>query len=138
MKVNSVALAASYIMSAAAFAGPEVPGVHQRPTGTPSKLEDFEWADPFSQRKMKKFVPACDVEKTFKAREYLLDDLQEKPPKGLSPWADALKKIFKGRPYPGSWDGIDPHGMVARPARTHMATSLPRIVPCQAMTGISS
>lgn len=136
MKLKSVALAASYIMSAAASAGPAVPGIQQRPTGTPSRLEGFQWVDPFSHRKMKKFVPDCDVEKTFRAREYLLDDLQEKPPKGLSPWADALKKIFKGRPYPGSWDGIDPHGMMPSLAKTHVAASSPHIVPCQAMTEI--
>lgn len=114
MKINSVALAASYILSAAAGMGPAEPNVHKRPAGNPTKMEDFKWSDPFISRKIKKYAPACEVEKTFKAREYLLDDLQEKPPKGLSPWGDALKKVFSGRPYPGSWDGIDPHGRMTQ------------------------
>lgn len=110
MKLNTVALAASCILTVSAKTGPAQPGVHSRLNGTPTKMEDFKWSDPFNSRRMKKFAPACDAEQTFKAREYLLDDLTAKPPKGISPWADALKKIFSGREYPGSWDGIDPHG----------------------------
>lgn len=86
------------------------PGPPPRPSGKPAKLEDFKWSDPFASRRMKKFSPECASERTFTAREYLLDDLQEKLPQGLKPWSDALKKLFSGRDYPGSWDGIDPHG----------------------------
>ncbi|KAK8023934.1 hypothetical protein PG993_012000 [Apiospora rasikravindrae] len=32
------------------------------------------------------------------------------PPLGLGPYADRLKAFFQGREYPGSWDGLDPHG----------------------------
>ncbi|OIW29284.1 hypothetical protein CONLIGDRAFT_413808 [Coniochaeta ligniaria NRRL 30616] len=110
MKFNTAALAASFLASAAAAVGPAAPGQQVRPEGKPTKMEDFKWADPFSSSKIRKFTPSCDAEKTFHAREYLLDDLQLEPPLGLEPWAEALKKIFKGRPYPGSWDGWDPHG----------------------------
>jgi hypothetical protein len=111
MKFNTLALAACSIAStAAAIKAPSVPGAQSRPEASPTKMDDFKWADPFSSSKIRKFVPSCEAEKTFRAREYLLDDLQAQPPLGLAPWADALKKIFKGRPYPGSWDGWDPHG----------------------------
>lgn len=110
MKFNSVALVASYIVAVSAGMGPSVPGQQKRPEGKPAKMEDFQWADPFSSSKIRKFTAACDAEKTFHAREYLLDDLSEKPPMGLLPWHEALKKIFAGRAYPGSWDGWDPHG----------------------------
>ena len=108
MKTNSWLLAASCCFSAASAAfGPPPPS---RPDGKPAKMEDFSWSDPFATQRMKKLTPICAVEKTFEAKEYLLDDLQDKPPKGLRPWQEGLKKIFKGRDYPGSWDGIDPHG----------------------------
>jgi hypothetical protein len=73
-------------------------------------MENWKWSDPFSSSRYRKFDAACEAEKTFKATEYLLDDLSEAPPLGLLPYNEALKKIFKGREYPGSWDGIDPHG----------------------------
>lgn len=110
MKLNTAALAASLIASTTAAMGPAIPGQQVRPEGKPTLMEDFKWADPFSSSKIRKFSPSCEAEKTFHAREYLLDDLQVEPPLGLEPWGDALKKIFKGRPYPGSWDGGDPHG----------------------------
>jgi hypothetical protein len=110
MKFTTAALVASYIALGSAMTGPSVPGSQTRLEGKPAKMEDFKWSDPFSSSKIRKFSPSCEAEKTFKAREYLLDDLQEDAPLGLSPWADALRKIFKGRPYPGSWDGWDPHG----------------------------
>jgi hypothetical protein len=110
MKFNNAAFAAIYIASAAAAVGPSVPGKQVRLEGKLSKMEDFKWVDPFSSSKIRKFTPACEAEKTFHAREYILDDLEVEPPLGIEPWAEALKKIFKGRPYPGSWDGWDPHG----------------------------
>lgn len=110
MKFTTVALAASCLALASAAVGPAAPGSQKRPEGKPAKMEDFKWTDPFSSSKIRKFAPSCEAEQTFHAREYLLDDLQQDAPKGLLPWADALRKIFKGRPYPGSWDGWDPHG----------------------------
>jgi hypothetical protein len=109
MKLNTwaaVAATCCIVSTAAAIGG----GPPPRPGGNPAKLEDFKWADPFSSRRMKKFSADCSAEKTFSAREYLLDDLSEKLPNGLKPWSAALKKLFSGRAYPGSWDGIDPHG----------------------------
>lgn len=110
MKFNTAALAACCLGLGAAALGPAVPGQAPRPEGKPTKMEDFKWADPFSSSKIRKFAAACEAEKTFNAREYLLDDLQEKPPLGLWHWSEALKKLFAGRQYPGSWDGWDPHG----------------------------
>jgi hypothetical protein len=110
MKFTTAALAVSYLALASASVGPAAPGVQKRPEAEPTKMEDFKWSDPFSSSKIRKFTPSCSAEATFKAREYLLDDLSEDAPLGLSAWADALRKIFKGRAYPGSWDGWDPHG----------------------------
>ena len=107
MKTKSwIALAC--LLSAVQAMGPAAPP--ERPSGRPAKMEDFKWADPWAQRKIKRFTPTCEAEDTFDAHEFLLDDLSEAPPLGLKPYGSALKKIFKGRPYPGSWNGIDPHG----------------------------
>jgi hypothetical protein len=111
MKITSIVVATAALMlcpDGIVAMGPSIP--NPRPAGKPAKLESFKWADPFSSRKMKRFAPSCSTEKSFSAKEFLLDDLSEKPPLGLAPWSEALKKIFKGRAYPGSWDGIDPHG----------------------------
>ncbi len=107
MKTVSWAAMGLLISVASAF-GP--PGVPERPAGRPSKMEDFKWSDPWAARKMKKFEAACESEKTFHASEFLLDDLAADPPLGIKPFSEGLKKIFKGREYPGSWNGIDPHG----------------------------
>lgn len=109
MKINTLAAAASWCcIISSAWAGSH-PGP-KRPDGVPVKMEDFKWADPAASRRMKKFSAGCTASRTFEAKEYLLDDLSEEPPMGLKPWTEALKKIFSGREYPGSWDGIDPHG----------------------------
>lgn len=80
--------------------------------GKASKMspEDFPWSDPFKTDEIGNFAPACEAKKSFRASEFLLDDLSVPPPKGLQPYSSVLKKALKGRPYPGSWDGIDPHG----------------------------
>lgn len=75
----------------------------------PSKLENFTWTDPFSSPKLANFEAACESQRTFKAFEYQLHDLQLPEPKGLGPFSEALKTFFGGRPYPGGWDGIDAH-----------------------------
>ncbi|RYP11280.1 hypothetical protein DL765_007832 [Monosporascus sp. GIB2] len=84
----------------------------QRLQGNPSQMspEQFPWTNPFGSSEIEGFSPSCEAKKTFKASEFLLDDLQIAPPLGLRPYGDALKNILKDRPYPGSWDGVDPHG----------------------------
>lgn len=84
-----------------------------RLAGKPTKLspEDFPWSDPFaSSGEIDGFAPACEAQRTFQASEFLLDDLSLPPPKGLEPYSGVLKKTLKDKPYPGSWDGVDPHG----------------------------
>ncbi|KAJ9156037.1 hypothetical protein NKR23_g1247 [Pleurostoma richardsiae] len=92
------------VSSGAAYGQAEVP-----PPIAPTKLENFTWTDPFSSPQIGKFEAACEAQRTFPASEYLLHDLRVKPPEGLSPYAEALKKFFTGRPYPGGWDGMDAH-----------------------------
>ncbi|KAL1887150.1 hypothetical protein Sste5346_010408 [Sporothrix stenoceras] len=91
-------------------------GAHnQPPKGEVTKTDNFVWADPFHDHRLAhKLTPSCTVEKSFAAREFLLHDLYEHDPKGLWNYGDALKTIFTGRPYPGGWDGLDPH-MYERP-----------------------
>ncbi|KAK3375728.1 hypothetical protein B0T24DRAFT_206105 [Lasiosphaeria ovina] len=106
-------VATACLASASAAIGPSIPlggSPPQRPDGKPAKMENWKWSDPFSASRMRKLDAACEAEKTFEATEYLLDDLSEAPPLGLLPFRDALKKVFADREYPGSWDGIDPHG----------------------------
>ncbi|KAK3316916.1 hypothetical protein B0H66DRAFT_583330 [Apodospora peruviana] len=111
MKLQTSYLAATtalaFLTSSASAVGPSIPnGPPKRPDGKPTKMENWKWTDPFT----KKFDAACSAEKSFPATEYLLDDLSEKAPKGLVQYREALKKVFADREYPGSWDGIDPHG----------------------------
>ncbi|KAK3381823.1 hypothetical protein B0H63DRAFT_214299 [Podospora didyma] len=111
MKLEALIAAAAWVSSAAAITGPAIPGGGAtRPEGKPAKMENWKWSDPFSGSRIRKLEAACEAERTFKASEYLLDDLSESPPLGLKPFFDALKKVFANREYPGSWDGIDPHG----------------------------
>ncbi|KAK0615553.1 hypothetical protein B0T17DRAFT_474298, partial [Bombardia bombarda] len=112
MKFESL-LAAAILATTTSAIGPAVPGgvpAAERPAGKPTKLDSWKWTDPFSSHRIKKFAPACSAEQTFHAAEYLLDDMAEAPPLGLLPYREALKKVFAHREYPGSWDGIDPHG----------------------------
>ncbi|KAK0707883.1 hypothetical protein B0H67DRAFT_588843 [Lasiosphaeris hirsuta] len=103
-------VAAACLAAAASAMGPASPGKPARPAGKPEKMKNWKWADPFTSSQIRQFDAACDAEQTFHAREFLLDDLSVAPPLGLSPFLDALKKVFSAREYPGSWDGIDPHG----------------------------
>ncbi|KAK7973811.1 hypothetical protein PG989_015659 [Apiospora arundinis] len=92
----------------------------QRPggPGATTATKDFRWKDPFSASSSSLadaasgllLKPSCSATRSFKAHQYLLDDLKESPPLGLGPYADRLKTFFQGREYPGSWDGLDPHG----------------------------
>ncbi len=89
-----------------------------------TKTKDFTWIDPYTSTRIKKFTPSCTAEKTFSADEFLLHDLFEQEPTGLWPYGDALKKVFSGRAYPGSWGGMDPH-MYDRPLMRMNYAALP-------------
>ena len=86
----------------------------QLPKAETTKTDSFAWTDPFESQLPKELVALCSAELTFKASEYLLHDLFEHAPKGLWAYADTLKDTFAGKPYPGGWDGLDPH-MYDRP-----------------------
>ncbi|KAK5662275.1 hypothetical protein OQA88_8181 [Cercophora sp. LCS_1] len=110
MKLESW-LSAACLVSAASALGPNGPGKPPRPPGKPERISSWKWGNPFAlERELSKFEAPCTAEKTFQAKEFLLDDLSEEPPHGLNPYMNALKKIFAELRYPGSWDGIDPHG----------------------------
>lgn len=124
MKTTSLLSAAAYATVALAV-GPPVPENAERLPGKPSLMTNWSWPNPFPSdpnnpritisseseaSSPTRFLATCSSERTFKATEYLLDDLQELPPQGLIPWVEALRKVFTNRQYPGSWDGIDPHG----------------------------
>jgi len=103
-------ISAACLASTVAAVGPTIPGKPARPKGKMEKLANFKWTNPFRDSQIEKFDALCSAEKTFKVKEYLLDDLSEAPPLGLELYQTALKAVFADRQYPGSWDGIDPHG----------------------------
>lgn len=88
-----------------------VPGPDDSPPPKvePTKLENFNWTNPFTSPKLANFDAACESKRTFEANEFQLHDLQLPEPKGLQPYGEALKEFFGGREYPGGWDGIDAH-----------------------------
>lgn len=91
--------------------GPAGPNTPPRLKGQPAPIPNWKWGpNPFESKDLSKFTPSCTTSRTFQAKEYTLDDLAEEPPRGLLPYRDALKEVFSAREYPGSWDGIDPHG----------------------------
>ncbi|TLS31348.1 hypothetical protein PpBr36_03621 [Pyricularia pennisetigena] len=74
-------------------------------------VDDFPWSNPFGEHETPPgFEATCTATRTFTARQHLLSELQNEEPLGLQPWANALKYFFGGRPFPGSWDGVDEHG----------------------------
>jgi len=104
-------LAAALLTGSTTAIGPAAPDQPPRLKGKPEKMSSWKWPNPFTSSTVtKKYDPVCTVERTIAAQEYLLDDLSQNPPKGLLPYRDALKSVFGTRDYPGSWDGIDPHG----------------------------
>ncbi|KAL2262008.1 hypothetical protein VTK26DRAFT_2777 [Humicola hyalothermophila] len=119
----SALLATSTTVSAIGPASPHSP---PRLKGAPAPVPGWKWKpNPFDSPLLArhgddgsddggaadaKFTPTCSATAVFKARQYTLDDLSEAPPRGLLPYRDALKSVFSAREYPGSWDGIDPHG----------------------------
>ncbi len=72
----------------------------------------FQWKYPFGENggPPPGFDVVCEETGTFYARQHTLRDHMTPAPKGFMPWADALKPVFGGRPFPGSWDGEDAHG----------------------------
>lgn len=104
-------LSLALLLTPALAGGPPAP---VPPKVTPTKLDNFTWADPFTpSSKLAEHLfgdPACENTRTFTASEYQLHDLHDAEPRGLAPYGDALKAVFTGRPYPGGWDGIDAHG----------------------------
>ncbi|KAK4442202.1 Glucarate dehydratase [Podospora aff. communis PSN243] len=102
-------VSAACLASTVSAIGPASPG-SARPKGKPEKLRDFKWTNPFEDKDINHFRPLCGAERTFHVKEYLLDDVSEEAPLGLAAYQTALKAVFNTRQYPGSWDGIDPHG----------------------------
>ncbi|KAL2162507.1 hypothetical protein VTH06DRAFT_7421 [Thermothelomyces fergusii] len=108
MKLDSI-LATSVLASTAAAIGPAgpIPRLH----GVAEKMKNWKWPDPFSSPKYEEFTVACEATGRFRVSEHPLDDLSvDHAHGGLLAYRDALKAVFASREYPGSWDGIDPHG----------------------------
>ncbi|KAJ2905552.1 hypothetical protein MKZ38_005196 [Zalerion maritima] len=74
-----------------------------------TRVDNFKWTNPFTSSLAESFSASCSSAKTFAATEYTLHDLFNPQPKGLLNWAESLKRIFTGRPFPGDWEGKDPH-----------------------------
>ncbi|CAN8106553.1 unnamed protein product [Discula destructiva] len=90
--------------------GPAVPESNIPPKVDPTKLENFTWTNPFSPHHSVQFEPSCEATRTFSALEYQLHDLSEHEPAGLLTYREPLMNVFRGRPYPGGWEGMDAHG----------------------------
>lgn len=103
-------LSLAFLLTPALAIGPSQPEHKVPPKVAPTKFENFTWADPFSSSKIGQFDVACESSRKFTAHEYQIHDLHDPEPIGLAPYGEALKSIFGGRPYPGGWDGMDPHG----------------------------
>lgn len=73
--------------------------------------ETFAWSDPFGAYPSPPgFDVKCESVATFHATQHKIKELKEPLPIGLAPWADSIKYFFGGRPFPGSWNGVDPQG----------------------------
>ncbi|KAK4183240.1 Glucarate dehydratase [Podospora australis] len=110
MKFESWMVTAAWLASTASAIGPPGPDTVKRLVGKAEKMANWKFPNPFSNPRHKKYDVTCEVEKVFPAREFVLDDLAVPEPNGLLQYRDALKTVFGMREYPGSWDGIDPHG----------------------------
>jgi hypothetical protein len=76
-----------------------------------SVVETFQWRDPWGGDDVPPgFEVKCEAKGTFPASQYVVGDLNETYPRGLQPWAEAIPYFFGGRPYPGSWNGVDHKG----------------------------
>ena len=103
-------LTAAWLAATTTAIGPSTPEQPPRLKGKAEKMANWPWPNPFAAAEHKKFTPACNALRSFQAREFMLDDLAVKAPAGLLEYRDALKEVFATREYPGSWEGIDPHG----------------------------
>ncbi|PKS10989.1 hypothetical protein jhhlp_002748 [Lomentospora prolificans] len=74
-------------------------------------VETFNWRDPFGAHQTPPgFEVVCESKKTFRALQHIIADLEHELPMGLAPWSDAIFYFFGGRPYPGTWEGVDNKG----------------------------
>jgi hypothetical protein len=103
-------LTAAWLAATTSAIGPATPEQPPRLKGKAERMTNWAWPNPFASPEHKKFTAACDTLRSFQAREFMLDDLAVKAPTGLLEYRDALKEVFATREYPGSWEGIDPHG----------------------------
>lgn len=110
MKFETLLALGGLLTGVATAIGPANPKSPPRLRGKREKMQNWKWPNPFESPRHSKFDAACEVERVFSAQEFLLDDLSESGPGGLLAYRDALKQVFSAREYPGSWDGIDPHG----------------------------
>ncbi|KAK4162898.1 Glucarate dehydratase [Cladorrhinum sp. PSN259] len=108
MKFDTLLLGA-WLATTASAIGPASPA-GQRLEGKAAPIPNFKWINPFKTERRQKYEAACASQMLFEAQEFVLDDLADGPPGGLIQYRDALKNLFGMREYPGSWDGIDPHG----------------------------
>ncbi|KAK3998142.1 Glucarate dehydratase [Cladorrhinum sp. PSN332] len=108
MKLDNLFVAA-WLATAASALGPSN-SAGKRLEGKAAPIPNFKWIDPFKTERRQKYNSACATQMLFEAQEFVLDDLADSPPTGLLQYRDALKNLFGMREYPGSWDGIDPHG----------------------------
>ncbi|KAL2192806.1 hypothetical protein P885DRAFT_72672 [Corynascus similis CBS 632.67] len=113
MKWNAL-LAATWLASTTTAIGPASPHTPPRLHGIAEKMKGWRWPDPFkslAEQEGDRFTASCEAEASFRAWEHPLDDLSVEHSKGgLLAYRDALKSVFAKREYPGSWDGVDPHG----------------------------
>lgn len=74
-------------------------------------VDSFSWTNPFLPDPTPAgFEAKCEETATFRATQHIVRDIAEPYPVGLAPWADSIKYFFGGRPFPGSWEGIDRDG----------------------------
>ncbi|KAL0932226.1 phenylacetaldoxime dehydratase [Colletotrichum truncatum] len=74
--------------------------------------DNFAWSDPFGAYATPPgFENKCEATANFHATQHVIREAHQPPPVGLAPWIDAIKYFFGGRPFPGSWDGVDSRGI---------------------------
>lgn len=111
--VSAATLAAAFVLLLSAPAARAIGSFGKPPSAPPqvTTATNFTWADPFADDGVAKagLDAVCTATSTFPAMLYLLHDLYDRPPLGLWTWGDALKAFFRGREYPGGWEGQDRH-----------------------------
>lgn len=78
---------------------------HSYDYGGHRKVHSFKWERPFpyDDSPPLNMDTKCEVEKSFRAEQWKLKDLQ-----APSPWAPAIETFLGWHPYVGSWEGADP------------------------------